>query len=96
MEHLERIRKMMEDAGVDSIDFMLRTGPSITIDCRRYEIKTIYRPDDDENFLWLSLVSSSPFGLEDLKIDFRNRKSTWKMLERIVEREIARLDHLLS
>lgn len=89
METLERIKKKMEDAGVDSIDFMYhRQRPIITKDYRRYEIYAIFKPEDGEDALTLGVISYSPYRAQDLKIDAKSRKSTWAMLERIVKESI--------
>lgn len=91
METLERIKKKMEDAGVDCIDFMYhRQHPIITKDYRRYEIYAIFKPEDGEDALTLGVISYSPYRAQDLKIDAKSRKSTWAMLERIVEKNLAR------
>ena len=80
----------MDAAGVDSIDFLRRKKPNITVDHSRLEIFSIFKPLEGDESLMLACVSYSPYGLVDVEINANSRKSTWGMIERIVENEVSR------
>lgn len=87
-----RIRKMMTNAGLDSISFVYHNNkPIITKDYQRYEIYIISQPSECEDTITVGAICYSPYGIYNLTIDSKSRKSTWNMIEKVVKREIARM-----
>lgn len=91
-EYIQKIKNLMEEAGLTDIDFLLhRTKPVIQKDGIRYEILTIYAPEEGEEELSLTTIPSYGFCLKHIQVTGDWRKTSWEKLTRIVESEIHRL-----
>ena len=93
-EHLEEIRAMAKEYGVEQINFLYHEHrPTITKDGITYEILGITLPGEGENTIDLDVIAIRPsyvHKLVYLKMDETWRKPSWYRMSVIVETEIHR------
>ena len=88
---IDNIRTNMESADITSIDFLTRnTHPSIQKDGIKYEILTIFAPEEGDDSIELTVIPSYGFCVKQISVTKDWRSTTWNKLDRIVESEINR------
>lgn len=89
---IDNIRTKMESADINSLDFLTcNTHPSIQKDGIKYEILTIFAPEEGDESIELSVIPSYGFCLKHITVTKDWRSTTWAKLDRIVESEINRI-----
>ena len=91
MKYLEEIRGMMKRAEINDIDFLWKKRHYIQKDGLRYEILTIYAPEDGDDELMLSTIPSYGFSLHHLLMNHTWKASSWRHVRDIVKREIEKM-----
>ena len=86
------IRTLMYANDLESVDFLNRKDkPVIQKDGIKYEILTIFCPDEDDESVTVTAIPNYSFCLKHLDVDSTWRRTTWDKLVRIVESEITRM-----
>lgn len=88
--YINEISKMMKDAELDSVDLVWERKQTIQTKGLRYEILTIYAPDEGDDELMLATIPSYEFKLVHLYVGNSWPEQTWKKLTRIVREYIER------
>ena len=90
--YINEISKMMKEAELDSIDLIWeRKTKTIQKKGIRFEILTIYAPEEGDSELTLTTIPSYDFKLVHLCVDDTWRESTWNKLMGIVRDYIQRM-----
>ena len=93
MKHFADIQSLMDEVGLDSLNFIYHSRkPRIQKDGIRYEILTLYYPENEEEGVVLETIPSYGWSLVTLNVDKSWRECSWKHLRDIVEREIKRME----
>ena len=88
MNKIEEICNLMNEAGLDFIDFLIyRNKPTIQKEGIKYEILLI-EPIDESN-IHLSAIPICSWGLAELYMDKSWSKNTINKINRIVKEKIA-------
>ena len=83
--YINEISKMMKDAGLDGIDFLYeRRRYTIQAKGIRYEILTIWSPEDGDDELMLTTIPSYGWSLVHLYVGESWPERTWEKLTKIV------------
>ena len=94
MNYLDEIREMMAEHGVEQINFLYhRNKPTIQKDGDTYEIMFITAPEPGEAKLRVEGIMVRPsyvFKVAYLEMDEKWRKSSWRHVRDIVDKEIKR------
>ena len=86
---IDNIRTKMESADITSVDFLTcNTHPSIQKDGIKYEILTIFAPEEGDDSIELTVIPSYGFCVKQISVTKDWRSTTWTKLNRIVESEI--------
>ena len=93
MNYFSDIQRMMDEVGIDSVSFIYhRTKPTIQKDGLRYEILTIFYPENEEEGMVLETIPTYDWRLVTLNVDRSWRERSWEHLRDIVEKEIKRME----
>lgn len=93
MKHFSDIQRMMDEVRLDSVSFIYHSRkPHIQKDGIRYEILTIFYPENEEEGVVLETIPSYGWCLVTLNVDKTWRERSWEHLRDIVELEIKRLE----
>lgn len=93
MKHFADIQNLMNEAGLDSLNFIYHSRkPHIQKDGIRYEILTLYYPENEEEGVVLETIPSYGWSLVTLNVDKTWRERSWEHLRDIVEKEIKRME----
>lgn len=89
--YINEISKMMKSANLDYIDLIYeRKKQTIQKGGIRYELLSIYAPDDGDEELMLSTIPSYDWNLVHLYVGESWPERTWEKLTRIVRDYIQR------
>lgn len=92
MDYINDIRKRMEEAGADYVDFFYhRNKPIIQKDGIRYEVLSISAPEEGDTNIHLLTIPSYGFMIKDIYVDATWRITTWRKLYTLVDAEVKRL-----
>ena len=86
MKHIDKIRERMNRAGMDSLDYFFTRKARATIqkDGIKYEILSIFAPEEGDTSLVIDAIPSYGFQVVSISVDDTWRERTWEKLVRLV------------
>jgi len=94
MNKINKIYKMMAEAGLESVDFFFhKNKPTVQRKGIKYEILSIYT-DEDENRIRLSAIPCYSWGLAELYMDESWNKKTIDKVTQLVREQTYKLRYL--